>query len=159
MSGRVLFPLSIELANRLSSDFEGKHRISFFVGIDVRNIADVLQAGIWLITPATTLLKPGGYERLHQMAMRLSKFNARPQNAVNIRALQTLINQMTSKKMYQKEDAIKSKRKMDEAVPLLDCFIASCQHGCPMGQAEVRLNVGIDGLEVLRTEELDALHW
>jgi len=134
MSGRSLFPLSIELANRLSNAFEGNLRISFSGGIDVRNIVDVLQVGIWPITLATTILKPGGYERLHQMGMRLSKYNDRPLNAVDLKALQTLVSQVTSEIMYQKEEAIKPKRKIDKSVPLLDCFIAPCQHGCPIGQ-------------------------
>ena len=64
MSGRSLYPLTIEMAKRMSEEFDGKLRLSFSGGIDAFNIADLFKAGIWPITLATTILKPGGYQRL-----------------------------------------------------------------------------------------------
>ena len=68
MSGRALFPLTIEVVNRLSREFDGKLRVGFSGGADARNIEKLVDAGIWPVTVATTLLKPGGYQRLHQIA-------------------------------------------------------------------------------------------
>ena len=68
MSGRSLFPLSIELAKRLIDEFDGKLRISYSGGADYFNIRQIFDAGIWPITMATTLLKPGGYQRFSQIA-------------------------------------------------------------------------------------------
>ena len=70
MSGRSLFPLTIEMCNRISRAFEGKMRISFAGGADAFNCDKLFSAGIWPITVATTILKPGGYNRLAQMSKR-----------------------------------------------------------------------------------------
>ena len=72
MSGRALFPLTAEAARRLSDEFEGKLRISWSGGADYMNICSLYSAGIWPITLATTLLKPGGYQRLKQLAAMLA---------------------------------------------------------------------------------------
>ena len=68
MSGKSLFPLSISLAAKLSEEFDGKLRISYSGGADYFNIKKIVDAGIWPVTVATTLLKPGGYQRLVQLA-------------------------------------------------------------------------------------------
>ena len=60
MSGRSLFPLSIALAEKLTVQFDGKLRISYSGGADYFNIKEIFEAGIWPITMATTVLKPGG---------------------------------------------------------------------------------------------------
>jgi putative selenate reductase len=68
MSGKALFPLSISLAAKLSRDLGGKLRISYSGGADFFNIEKIVEAGIWPVTIATTLLKPGGYQRILQLA-------------------------------------------------------------------------------------------
>ena len=68
MSGRSLFPLTIYLAEKITKQFKGKLRISFSGGADYFNIKEIFDAGIWPITMATTVLKPGGYERMSQIA-------------------------------------------------------------------------------------------
>ncbi len=50
MSGRSLFPLTIELARRIARQFDGKLRISYSGGADARNIRELYAAGIWPIT-------------------------------------------------------------------------------------------------------------
>ena len=66
MSGRSLFPLTIEMCHRICPrSSSGKMRISFAGGADVFNCDKLFAAGIWPITVATTILKPGGYNRLH----------------------------------------------------------------------------------------------
>ena len=64
MSGRSLFPLTIEMCHRISRQFGGKMRISFAGGAEYFNCDKLFAAGIWPITVATTILKPGGYNRL-----------------------------------------------------------------------------------------------
>ena len=71
MSGRSLFPLTIEMCNRISRQFNGKMRISFAGGAEFFNCDKLFSAGIWPITVATTILKPGGYNRLHQMVEKV----------------------------------------------------------------------------------------
>ena len=71
MSGRSLFPLTIEMCNRISRQFKGKMRISFAGGAEFFNCDKLFAAGIWPITVATTILKPGGYNRLAQMVEKV----------------------------------------------------------------------------------------
>ena len=66
MSGKSLYPLSISVAAKLAKDFDGKLRISYSGGADYYNIKDIVEAGIWPVTVATTLLKPG--KALYSMA-------------------------------------------------------------------------------------------
>ena len=68
MSGRSLYPLTINLAYKLAKEFDGDIRISYSGGADFFNIDRIYKTGIWPITLATTILKPGGYLRLKQMA-------------------------------------------------------------------------------------------
>lgn len=70
MSGRSLFPLTISLASKLALEFDGDLQISYSGGADFFNVEKILKAGIQPITFATTILKPGGYERITQMAKR-----------------------------------------------------------------------------------------
>ncbi|MCL2220997.1 MAG: putative selenate reductase subunit YgfK [Oscillospiraceae bacterium] len=169
MSGRSLFPLSIEVANRLSKAFDGKLHISFSGGVDVRNIRDVLVTGIWPITIATTLLKPGGYERLYQIASELSGATevcsldasapAIRFSSVDIARLETLVGKASKvskgcrESIYEKQLTAKTDRKLEDKAPLLDCFIAPCQNGCPFGQdvpAYLRLMDEGKSLEALK---------
>ena len=83
MSGRALFPLSIEVANRLSKAFDGNLPISFSGGADIYNIGKIVGAGIWPVTLATTLLKPGGYMRLRQIAEALECQLSAPEEPEN----------------------------------------------------------------------------
>lgn len=71
MSGKSLFPLSIHVAQKLSSAFDGKLPMSFSGGADKNNIADLFEAGIWPITVATILLKPQGLDVSSALAEKL----------------------------------------------------------------------------------------
>jgi len=133
MSGRALFPLSIEVANRLSKAFDGRLRISFSGGADARNISAICEAGIWPVTMATTLLKPGGYERLHQLAQILSKSDCKL-DGVNMQKLDALVHSVDDNPMYYKRAGRQAERKINKKVPAIDCFTAPCRVGCPFGQ-------------------------
>jgi len=134
MSGRPLFPLSIEVANRLSKMFDGRLRISFSGGADIHNIGEIYDTGIWPITLATTLLKPGGYLRLGQLAEELATGRLQPPARVSLKRLQALSNRARSDPRYRKPEGQQTRRKIKQQVPLLDCFVAPCQNGCPFGQ-------------------------
>ncbi|HEX2953779.1 MAG TPA: putative selenate reductase subunit YgfK, partial [Bacillota bacterium] len=60
MSGRALYPLTINLAYRLAKALQGKIKISYSGGADYFNIDRIYATGIWPITLTTTILKPGG---------------------------------------------------------------------------------------------------
>ncbi|WP_349669236.1 putative selenate reductase subunit YgfK [Lacrimispora sp.] len=133
MSGKSLFPLSMALAARLSKEFDGALRISFSGGADYHNIKDITDAGIWPVTVATTLLKPGGYQRLLQMAEKTKETGASFQGVDADKAF-TLSQDSISDSHYKKALKLLPDRKMKKTVPLLDCYTAPCQEACPIHQ-------------------------
>lgn len=135
MSGRSLFPCSIELAHRLADAFDGDLRISFSGGADAFNIVDIFKVGIWPITQATTLLKPGGYNRELQEAEALSQVNFKEALPLKPAALAALAKRARTN-AHNVKGAIKPlpSRKIDKKVPLVDCFIAPCTETCPISQ-------------------------
>lgn len=134
MSGRSLYPLTIEMAHRMSREFDGKLRMSFSGGIDHFNIEPLFDAGIWPITLATTLLKPGGYQRLTQMAKQLQTHDFAPFDGVSVGKVAYLAELARRDTRHEKAVKPAPKRKLDRKVPLLDCFTAPCAHGCPIHQ-------------------------
>lgn len=133
MSGKSLYPLSISLAAKLSKEFNGKLRISYSGGADYFNIKGIVDAGIWPVTVATTLLKPGGYQRLVQMAALLEK-EGEEFVGVDVKAVEALAKAAVSDEHHLKAVKPLPARKMKESVPLVDCFVAPCKHGCPINQ-------------------------
>lgn len=134
MSGRSLYPLSIALAAKLSKEFDGKLRISYSGGADVHNIDKIYESGIWPITIATTVLKPGGYERMVQIAKKFDKEEYKPFAGVNSEAVAKLQKDSITDPNHTKSIKPLPSRKMEKHVPLLDCFEAPCKQGCPIHQ-------------------------
>ena len=134
MSGRSLYPLTIEMAKRMSEEFDGKLRLSFSGGIDAFNLADLFRAGIWPITLATTILKPGGYQRLLQLGELCDAIPYEPFTGVHVGKVALLSKQARASVRNTKPLKPQPKRKLGEKVPLFDCFTAPCTHGCPIGQ-------------------------
>lgn len=134
MSGRSLFPLTIALAARISAEFEGKLRISFSGGADYSNIQELFTAGIWPITMATTILKPGGYQRLSQIGALLMDCGSEPFRGVDAAKVKALSDGVVAKNNYRKPIKPLPNRKNGRQVPLVDCFDAACRTGCPIHQ-------------------------
>ena len=133
MSGKSLYPLSISLAAKLAKEFDGRLRISYSGGADYYNIERIVDAGIWPVTVATTLLKPGGYQRLTQMAKLLDKENA-PFEKVDAESAGKLAKEAVKDPHHVKAMKPFPSRKMKKEVPLMDCFVAPCKEGCPIHQ-------------------------
>ncbi|MBQ0097675.1 MAG: putative selenate reductase subunit YgfK [Oscillospiraceae bacterium] len=134
MSGKSLFPLTIEMANRISKEFEGKLRVSFSGGADFFNIDKLFDANIWPVTVATTILKPGGYLRLKQMAELLQEKEYKDFSAVDVEKVSALSENCRFDKHHTKPIKPIKSRKSEDKVPLFDCFTAPCMNGCPINQ-------------------------
>ncbi len=133
MSGKSLYPLSIALAAKLAEEFDGKLRISYSGGADAHNIEGIVDAGIWPVTVATTLLKPGGYLRTIQMAQKLEKEGVVFEK-IDVEAVKKLAEDVRKDPHHLKAIKPLPSRKMDSEVPLVDCFVAPCKDGCPIHQ-------------------------
>ena len=134
MSGRSLFPLTIEMCNRISHQFGGKMHISFAGGAEFFNCDKLFAAGIWPITVATTILKPGGYNRLHQMVEKTEKLPYKAFCGTDSSAISDMSTASHSDFHHLKPIKPVASRKSEEKVPWIDCFTAPCKGGCPIHQ-------------------------
>ena len=132
MSGRSLFPLTIHLARRISEQFDGKLRISYSGGADAQNIREVYGAGIWPVTMATTVLKPGGYERFSQIAGLLA--DVARKDDVDVEAVAALDEAVAASTKYKKPVKPMPTHKLDWPLPLTSCFTSPCRNNCPIEQ-------------------------
>ncbi|GHU87010.1 putative selenate reductase subunit YgfK [Spirochaetia bacterium] len=148
MSGRSLFPLSINVAKDLSTAFKGELPISYSGGADFFNLAAILETGIRPVTVATTILKPGGYERINQLADLAEKVLAGNTTTalgpvIKVEALNKLAASLGEQKRFHKTYRHVGLRKTAAAgsfagsspLPLFDCAKAPCKDGgCPIHQ-------------------------
>ena len=134
MSGKSLYALSLSVALKLADDFDGKLRISYSGGADYFNIEKIVDAGIWPVTMATTMLKPGGYQRLEQIGRLFAAKKAPVFESVDAAKVRTLVEGAKTDRHHVKAVKPLPSRKINRPVPLADCFIAPCQEGCPIHQ-------------------------
>jgi putative selenate reductase len=152
MSGRALHPISINLAARLQSEFNGDLGISFSAGTDCFNFAEVLACNLKPVTVCSDVLKPGGYGRLSQYleeaaqtivdvgAASLEEYivksgtdagDMKRAGLVNLQAYaESVVNKLAYKKVIFPYDNIKTSRKLST----FDCIQAPCMVTCPVSQ-------------------------
>ena len=134
MSGKALWPLTVHLAEKIEAAFHGQMRVSYSGGADERNVEALFAAGIWPITLATTLLKPGGYNRLQPMARKLAAMPYKPFDGVDMAKLAALAEQSLTDARYRRPLKPETPHKSASKVPLTDCGFAPCSDGCPIHQ-------------------------
>ncbi|HIT90752.1 MAG TPA: putative selenate reductase subunit YgfK [Candidatus Merdenecus merdavium] len=135
MSGRSLYPLSTTVALRLSKEFKGELPISYSGGADFFNIDKLVEVGIQPITVATTILKPGGYERLNQLAKKVEPLLKGKFDGIKVDKLESLVNGLTEDKHHLKNTRTVASLKTNSKLGLFDCFMAPCRDaGCPINQ-------------------------
>jgi putative selenate reductase len=145
MSGRALHAISVNVAYKLQSHFNGSLHISFSGGADCTNIPDILNCGIYPVTVCTDLLKPGGYGRLKQYTENISSwisgkakdvatFNNKLTKEEMLTNLKQYADAVLTNDYYQKnifsEPNIKSGKKLNT----FDCINAPCVNTCPTNQ-------------------------
>lgn len=141
MSGRALFPLTVQLFRQLRADIGPDLRVSYSAGADAVNIVDLLVADAMPITVASDLLKPGGYGRFSQYitslrdAMRsrgvssLEQLTQQPQQA-----LDRLVEDGLTSPRYQKSYHPFDLPKVDTELTAFDCIEAPCMAQCAVCQ-------------------------
>jgi putative selenate reductase len=134
MSGRALFPLSINLAAKLSAAFNGEMPISFSGGITEHNAAAVFATGIKPVTLATELLKPGGYARMSAIAAKLETAPGWDVDKIDVAKLQALAEKALTAAYSQKHFRGHDKAAIKSQLPLFDCAAAPCKTACPINQ-------------------------
>jgi len=133
MSGRSLFPLTIHLAYKLATKFNGELDISFSGGATAKNIKEILNTGIQPVTMVTDLLKPGGYFRLKQIADKTSELE-NISESLNLEALKELADNSLNDLEYKKDKREVESIKVPVSLNKFDCYIAPCRQACPIHQ-------------------------
>ncbi len=141
MSGRALYPLTLNLFRKLVHEFDGELAVSYSGGADALNISTILACGACSVTAASDLLKPGGYARLGQwlenleLAMRaqgapsLAEF-ARDRAANLEKAAADALNNRRYRKGYFPYGLPQVESGLDP----FDCIAAPCVEKCPVCQ-------------------------
>jgi len=141
MSGRALYPVTMNLFNKLAHEFNENLRVSYSAGADALNIATILSCGARPVTACSDLLKPGGYARLAQWlenleaAMRtagaanLDEFAADRLTNVEQAAAESLTNPR-----YNKHQSRFGLPKVKSGLGLWDCVVAPCVEACAVEQ-------------------------
>jgi len=133
MSGRSLFPLTINVASLLADEFDDTLNMSFSGGATINNIQEILETGISPVTLVTDLLKPGGYGRLFQMAEKIGKNNLIT-NKIDVDKIKALADASLSDINYKKEKREITTVKIGTSLEAFDCYVAPCEEACPVHQ-------------------------
>ena len=150
MSGRSLHPISINLAERLQQEFDGKLDIAFSAGVDTFNVADTLACGLRPITMSSDILKPGGYGRLHQYldtlraemrkagAHTIAEWEKSRSPIAGNPGFANLVSYAAAvlgkRSRYHKERFPYVSVNTERPLPRFDCAAAPCMSGCPAEQ-------------------------
>jgi putative selenate reductase len=134
MSGRALFPLSINVAAILSREFNGALPVSYSGGASLYNIRDIFETGIRPITMATDLLKPGGYLRLLECVKALDGSNAWGMTRIDVAKVEALAAKALTADYTQKAWRAKDSIDAGGPLPLTDCYVAPCVSACAIHQ-------------------------
>lgn len=138
VSGTFLAPQALRLAARMA-EICPDLPLHYAGGVDQLNLARVSSQGFRSVSVCTTLLKPGGYLRLRQLARTLAAAQTPTlrENEGNERidpeGLRVLADELEGEPHYQRREAPPRPKKQGKS-PVTDCFTAPCQGGCPFGE-------------------------
>ncbi len=133
-SGKVLHPISINVARMLQNDFGGSLDISFSGGADAFNIAEITNCGLYPVTVSSDLLKPGGYGRLQQYIENLRNANSSLSKENKLIVLNDYADKVKTDKKYKKETLKDPSIKTPVPLGKFDCTFAPCELTCPTNQ-------------------------
>ncbi|MCF6367204.1 MAG: putative selenate reductase subunit YgfK [Bacteroidales bacterium] len=132
-SGKVLHPISINVARKLQNEFNGELDLSFSGGADAFNVKDILQCGLSPVTVSSDLLKPGGYGRLAQYIDNIKDCKVVGGKS-SLETLNSYADKVVNSERYKKDSphdpSIKTKRELGQ----FDCSYAPCEDTCPTNQ-------------------------
>ena len=140
MSGRSLYPLTMNLWRDLSRDLRGDLNVSYSAGADAKNITTIFSCGALPVTIASDILKPGGYSRFVDCLTTLeADMKARGAHSLSELAKNRLENLEKAA-----DEALVSPRykkgyftdvpKVSSDLEFFDCITAPCMEQCAVCQ-------------------------
>ena len=141
MSGRALYPITINLFHRLTREFDGDLNVSYSAGADALNVTTLLAAGARPVTVVSDLLKPGGYSRFLQYLENLeAEMSARGTASLEelssdkLVSLEQAATSALENPRYKKGYHPHGLPKVDSGLELFDCIAAPCVEQCAVCQ-------------------------
>jgi len=151
LSGRPLHALTVNIAHKLSEEFDGQLPMSLSGGADCNNVAQLLGTGMQTVTVCSDLLKSGGYMRMLQYlenvhtAMDSAGAESIPDLICkaaggtdvtacareNLRAYAEAVRMVPELK---KGAMFTSRSKTSRTLNAFDCIQAPCTDECPVNQ-------------------------
>ncbi len=141
MSGRALYPITLNLFHKLCQEFNGQLNVSYSAGADALNVSTLLACGARPVTAASDLLKPGGYSRLTQYLENLEADMQR-RGAANLDELAqnklANLEQAAAEALrdprYKKSYNAYGLPKVESGLGFFDCVVAPCVEPCAVFQ-------------------------
>ncbi|MDR3574686.1 MAG: putative selenate reductase subunit YgfK [Anaerolineaceae bacterium] len=141
MSGRALYPITMNLFAQLDDEFDGNLNVSYSAGADAHNVGGILASGANTVTVASDLLKPGGYSRMLQY---LENIENEIQSG-GVTNLDGLRNERRAKLKQAASEALENPRykkgypgdaqpKVSSGLDFFDCTAAPCSEQCAVCQ-------------------------
>ncbi|MDY6800954.1 MAG: putative selenate reductase subunit YgfK [Bacteroidota bacterium] len=135
MSGRALHPVSIHVAQKLQTHFNGSLQLSFSGGANAFNVSEVLSCGFKTVTVSTDLLKPGGYMRLKQYFDELGSINLHSvTQEIALKNLNHYADKVLESDFYQRNTIHEPSIKTELPLNYFDCISAPCKDTCATHQ-------------------------
>jgi putative selenate reductase len=141
MSGRALYPVTMNLFHKLVSEFDGDLAVSYSAGADALNVPTIVACGACPITAASDLLKPGGYSRMVQWLDNLeAAMEARGADGLEafagdrLATLEAAATEALVQPRYQKSYFPFGLPKVESGLEPFDCIAAPCVAQCAVHQ-------------------------
>jgi len=151
LSGRPHHAVAVNVAHKLSQEFNGDLLMSFAGGVDAFNVSELLRCGMATITTCSDILRPGGYTRLPQYveetatAMKksdaggivdfINSGTASADTAANaLSNLKVYAKQVVTAPAYCKDSYERAKTKTSRPLGFFDCIDAPCTTACAISQ-------------------------
>lgn len=141
MSGRALFPITVNLYWKLAREFDGDLHVSYVGGVDALNVAAVLRTGALPVTVCSDLLKPGGYGKFRQYieeierAMREAGARSLAEfSRAGLSALEELARVSLEEPRYKRAYFRFGSPKVESGLDPFDCVVAPCVARCAVAQ-------------------------
>jgi putative selenate reductase len=141
LSGRALYPLTMDLFRKLAEEFDGDLNVSYAGGADALNVSTILACGALPVTSASDLLKPGGCARLLQYLANVEE-TMRSRHAASLEELardwRSNLDRAAAEAIadprYQKQYFSGKPPKVSSGLDLFDCVAAPCMEPCAVAQ-------------------------
>lgn len=154
MSGKALYPLSLNVARVLAERFDGKLKMSYSGGIDLSNVKELFECGVWPITVCTVLLQGLGYATCDKLVKRAAEADYAniPEN-IDVEKITALTEAVASNPKAHKTEIAKKKRAANPGFPATQsdnyqCRVVcgACVRVCPNRANEI---VTVDGKKLI----------